>query len=193
MAGHLEMFGEVNLMLATGKNLDIITSARLIWYPHHLTGDYGALPLSFAFATAVDRLVEPGHGSYKLYEALRETVHALDEQGGSRALELWFKLRLLDSLGYRPDLAGCAVCAKSDAGESYVFSPAKGGLLCAAHAEAGTASIPTTTIKYWRLALDQPFTIVSGIQGGESVAGASINLLDEFYEHHVGRAFRPTL
>ncbi len=193
MAGHLELFGEVNLMLATGHNLDVITSARLIWYPHHLAGDFAALPLAFSFATAIDRLVEPGHGSYKLYEALRETIHALDEHGESSALQLWFKLRLLDNLGYRPDLTGCAVCGKADAGESYALSASRGGLLCAAHAEAGDPNIPTPAIKYWRLAFDQPFATIVQIGEGETLAALSIALVDLFYEHHVGRAFRPTL
>src|ERR1035438_4743161 len=65
--GHLELFGEVSLMCATGHNLDTVTSARLVWYPHKLVGDYARLELAFLMARAADRLVEPGQPAPALY------------------------------------------------------------------------------------------------------------------------------
>jgi recombinational DNA repair protein (RecF pathway) len=46
--GHLELFGEAALMLISGRNLETVASARLIWYPHQLVGDYQRLGLAFA-------------------------------------------------------------------------------------------------------------------------------------------------
>ena len=36
--GHLEPYGEVALSLAEGRGaLDVVTGARLVWYPHRLS------------------------------------------------------------------------------------------------------------------------------------------------------------
>lgn len=192
-AGHLELFGEVSLMLATGRNLDVITSARLIWYPHRLSTAYSDLGLAFAMATATDRLTEPGQGSYKLYEVLREAVHALDDHAAGPVLELWFKLRLLDSLGYRPELAGCAICGRHDAATSYRFDSARGGITCAGDSSATARPIDQAAIKLWRLLSDYPYATVAGIADAPGLASQTLELCDEFYEHHLGRAFRPYL
>lgn len=191
MAGHLELFGEVNLMCAKGHNLDVITSARLIWYPHAITVDYTVLPMAFMVSLAIDRLVESDQAGYKLYEVLRQTVHALNDGQATPELELWFKLSLLENLGYRPDLSGCLVCGSHSQSESYSFSPSKGGLLCAAHSESDATPMTHAAIKYWRLAFEQPFSVMAAIASGETLAPQTLPLCDGFYEHHLGRAFRP--
>src|SRR5688572_2993058 len=110
--GHLELFGEVNLMLTPGRNLDIVTSARLLWYPHQLVGDYERLGLAFAIAAAVDRLTEPDQPAPALYGVVREALAALDTGATGPLIELWFKLRLLGTLGYRPELGSCIICGQ---------------------------------------------------------------------------------
>lgn len=192
-AGHLELFGEVSLMLATGRNLDVITSARLIWYPHRLSAAYNDLGLAFAMATATDRLTEAGQGSYKLYELLREAVHALDDSSAGPVLELWFKLRLLDCLGYRPELSACAICGRHDTTTAYLFDSARGGITCANDSSATAHPIDQATIKLWRLLSDYPYATISQIAEAPVLATQTLTLCDEFYEHHLGRAFRPYL
>jgi len=192
-AGHLELFGEVSLMLATGRNLDVITSARLIWYPHRLSTDHADLGLAFVMATAADRLTEPGQGSYKLYETLREAVHALETTGAGPALELWFKLRLLDNLGYRPELTACALCGRHDAATDYRFDPARGGITCADDSSATAQPISQAAIKLWRLLAGYPYSTISQISDAPNLAASTLELCDQFYEHHLGRAFRPYL
>ena len=192
-AGHLELFGEVSLMLATGRNLDVITSARLIWYPHRLSTAYNDLGLAFAMATATDRLTEAGQGSYKLYELLREAVHALDDSAAGPVLELWFKLRLLDTLGYRPELATCAVCGRHDAATAYLFDPARGGITCQSDASATARPMDQAAIKLWRLLSDYPYATIAQIADAPALSAATLEICDEFYEHYLGRAFRPYL
>jgi DNA repair protein RecO (recombination protein O) len=188
-AGHLELFGEVNLMLASGRNLDVVTSARLIWYPHRLAVSYDTLGLAFAMAIVIDRLSEPGQASYKVYEVLREAIHALDQNGRNSLLELWFKLRLLNSLGYRPELSGCMVCGRHDPALEYRFDPALGGISCAADATSTATPISLEAVKLWRLLSDYPYATVSQIPGAPELATATLSLCNEFYEHQLGHSF----
>lgn len=193
LSGHLELFGEVNLMLATGRNLDIITSARLAWYPHELVGDYERLSLAYACAGLIDRVAQEHQSQPELYAHLREALQALEAGARGPLIELWFKVRLLQLAGFRPELSGCLVCGRHDEATSYRFDAERGGLTCADDAGATAHPIDANTIKLWRLLADYPYVTVAHVAGGSDLAAASLPLCDEFYEHHLGRAFRPGL
>ncbi len=189
--GHLELFGEVSLMLIRGRNLDTITTARLLWYPHQLVGDYHRLSLAFTVATAIDRLTEPDQPAPALYTTLRETLEAIDQGADSQLVELWFKLRLLELTGYRPELNACTVCDRSDTDTSYTFDPARGGITCTADSTTFAHPMDQSAIKLWRLMCDYPFATIAHIARATALASATLESCDEFYEHHLGRAFRP--
>jgi DNA repair protein RecO (recombination protein O) len=192
LAGHLELFGETALVMATGRNLDVITSARLSWYPHQLIAAYDRLGLAYAMAAAVDRLTEPGHPQPKLYEVLAEGLRAIDGGASGPLPELWFKLRLLEVLGYRPELSACLACGRSDADTEYLFDAARGGLVCQADAGSTARPMSQTAIKLWRILSDYPYGTVAQINDAAAQARATLVACDEFYEHHLGRAFRPS-
>jgi DNA repair protein RecO (recombination protein O) len=191
-AGHLELFGEASLTLAAGRgSLDVITSARLNWYPHQLTADYSALGLAYAFGSAIDRMTQERHPQPELYAHLAEALRVVNTGAGGSLVELWFKLRLLNVAGFRPELAHCMVCAQARAEANYRFDAARGGLVCSACASATARPLSTNAVKLWRLLSDYPYATVHQIAGAPELAAATLALCDEFYEHHIGRAFRP--
>ena len=191
--GHLELFGEVSLMLAEGKNLDVVASAKLAWYPHNLTGDYASIGHAYMFASMLDRLLEDRQPQPELYDVLSEALHALDREGSTPLLELWYKLRLLSALGYRPDLAQCMVCGENTPGAAYYFSAERGGIVDESCRGAADRPISADTIKLWRLLLDSPYATMARITGAQPLAQASIVSCDEFYEFHLGRSFHPDI
>jgi DNA repair protein RecO (recombination protein O) len=189
MAGHLELLSQVTLMLAEGKSLDVVTSARLGWYPHSLTQDYRRLSQAFMFTTMMDRLLEDRQSQPELFKLLAEALRQLDDGAPGPLLELWFKLQLLARLGYQPELSGCQVCGTSDAGLSYYFSAERGGIVDTACREAGDQAMPHATVKLWRLLTTQPYVRVAGVGEAEAIASTSLPQCDEFYNYHLGRAF----
>lgn len=192
-AGHLEPFGETNLMLATGKNLDVITSARLAWYPHTLATDYPRLQFAFSLSAALDRLLEPGHPQPALYAVAKEALQVTNITGPSSLLELWFKLRLLECLGYRPSLEGCAVCGRTDTDAGYRFDATRGGLLCANDSAPTAPPIDIPTIKLWRLLTTHSYATIAQLQGAPTLAERSLPLCHQFYEEHLGYRFETAL
>jgi len=191
--GHLELFGEVDLMLTKGRNLDTITSARLIWYPNQVVGNYDQLGLAFLIAGAVDKLTEPDHPAAALYSMVREALGALDAGAGGALFELWFKLRLLETLGYRPELGGCMSCGQNSPEAIYLFSTERGGIVCASDSRPLDSPITALQIKFWRLLCDYPYGTISHIADAAALADQTLPLCDGFYEHHLGSQFRPTL
>lgn len=189
LAGHLEPFAETGLMLATGKNLDVITSARLIWYPHKLTDSIERLNLAFMVTLATDRLTEADQPQPKLYELLRSTLHDIDDSAKGSVMELWFKLNLLDTLGYRPDLSECSICGASDPQTKYYLSPASGSLICERHSPDNAVFISMAGIKLWRLILANPYGTISKIDQAEAISYETLPACDLLFEHHLGRTF----
>lgn len=187
--GHLELLSDVALTLSKGRNLDVVTSARLAWYPHALAGSYERLGLAFMTASMVDRLVEENHPQSDIYNLTGEMLHLLEAGQGGKLPELWFKLRLLQLLGYRPELGACLACGQASGTVAYSFSPERGGIVCEACREAVATPMPHSVIKLWRILSDLPFAKVTGIAGAEALAEASLTNCDSFYQYHLGRAF----
>ena len=187
-AGHLELFSQVDLMLAEGRNLDIITSARLRRYPEQIGSDYARLRHGYVFASLLDRLIEVGP-SQGLYNLARVGFDRLDAAGVSSGLELGFKLQLLDRLGYRPNLERCGRCGRAVTVGS--IDAAAGGLVCRDCAVSGLAALDAPGLELWRrlLAADQP----PASAGDESIASVGLAVCDTFYEYIFGRAFGPTI
>jgi DNA repair protein RecO (recombination protein O) len=188
--GHLEPFGEVNLMLASGRNLDVITSARLVWYPHELTSDFDRLQLAGAVATLADRLAPAGQPSPDLYELVHRSLSLINAGRTMVLVELWYKLRLLEISGLRPELDHCLVCGRSDSDTRYWFEAERGGLTCDDCRSATAASMEQSTIKLWRLMLERDFEVIDRIGGAGALAASSLPSCDDFYDYHAGHSAR---
>jgi DNA repair protein RecO (recombination protein O) len=191
--GHLELFGEVTLTLATGRNLDVLTQARLKWYPHHLADDYQRLGLAFLMAQATDRLTTEGHATDGIYWTFLEAIHAVEDGATGALPELWYKLRLISLTGLQPELNGCVICSRHDDQSVYSFSPEKGGIVCQADSTALDRPMTKDHIKLWRLLSAHNYDSVAKISGSPMLAQETLPLCDLFYEHHVGKSFHSTM
>lgn len=188
MAGHLELFSESELMLAQGRNMDVITSARLV---RHLSidGDYPRMRLAYLVGEMVHRL--GGDGDHPgLFELVQDTFVMMGLGESGDLLELWFKIRLLDRLGYRPELGSCMVCGTDDPGLEYFFNVELGGIVDRACATTTSQVMPQEQIKFWRVLLDHPLDVAQRVGDAKDLAGDSLPVCDSFYDHTFGKRFR---
>src|SRR3712207_3172950 len=98
----------VQLMLATGRNLDIVTQAQIV-EPYKLLHD--ELPrLSYAYYVAelLDKLTVDEQENRPAYDLLIATLAALDTSAIPDLVVRYYELHLLGFLGYRPYLFQCA-------------------------------------------------------------------------------------
>jgi DNA repair protein RecO (recombination protein O) len=186
LSGHLELFAESGLSLATGRNLDVVTSARLAWYPHQLTGDFDRLQLAYLFARLIDRTAGESQPHVELYAHLQESLHTLDGNAQGPLPELWFRLRLLTLIGLRPELGHCVVCGNANPTTNFAVNYTHGGIVCDHHAAPGDPAMPQATIKLWRLLSDYPYATIAKITGSSTMAAASLPICHDFYTHHLG-------
>jgi len=151
--GRLEPFTHTDLLLYTGRSLDVITQAETVRaYGEPLWPDYPRYTSGTAMLEAAERFTpvdkEPSTRQFLL---LVGGLRVLGDGSHSARLVLdAYLLRSLAVAGYPPALAECAVCGSAEvsAGESgsRVFAVAAGGLTCRSCRPAGSATPAVGTI-----------------------------------------------
>lgn len=129
-AGHLEPFTRAKLLLARGRDLDIITQAEAIDLYSDLQRDLVRLGYAAYVVELLDRFTVQEGESRSLYDLLVATLSRLSAVRSPDALVRYFELRLLDLVGYRPELSRCLSCGGEIQPESQFFSAQAGGVLC---------------------------------------------------------------
>jgi DNA repair protein RecO (recombination protein O) len=143
----LEPFTHVDLQLAEGRSLDIITQAdTLDAFPSHLGDHYDRYTAGTVMLETADRLVsEEKQPALQQFLLLVGGLRAMT--GGDRTPAQVLDSYLLRSLavaGYAPSFTHCARCG--DPGPLRWFSPAAGGALCADCRVPGSASPSAGTL-----------------------------------------------
>lgn len=128
-AGHLELFARTDLMLARGHDLDIVTQAEVVEPYPGLRDDLVRLGHA-AYAVEILDCFAVAEENRPLYRLIVETLGRLSEGGEPAVVVRFFELRLLELVGYRPELFHCLGCGRDIRPESQFFSPADGGILC---------------------------------------------------------------
>jgi DNA repair protein RecO (recombination protein O) len=131
----LEPFTHVDLMLHTGRSLDVITQADTLRpYGEQFSGDYPRFTAGTAMLETAERFTpvekEPALRQFLL---LVGGLRALGECSHQPRLVLdAFLLRSLAVAGYAPALDECATCGTRAGGPTALgaFAVAAGGLLC---------------------------------------------------------------
>jgi DNA repair protein RecO (recombination protein O) len=149
LGARVEPFTHVDLMLHTGRSLDVITQAEVIRpYGAPLVADYPRYTAGVAMLETADKLTpvekEPAlrqfllliGGLRTLSEAQREPRLVLDA----------YLLRSLAVAGYAPALRECARCGTSGPGTLTAFAVAAGGMVCQSCRPPGAAALAPYTV-----------------------------------------------
>jgi DNA repair protein RecO (recombination protein O) len=127
----LEPFSHVDLQLATGKSLDVVTQVETLTpYGASLGSDYARYTSGTAMLETAERLsAEEREPALQQYLLLLGGLRALAAGAHDPGLVLdAFLLRSLAVSGFAPSFADCARCG--DAGPHRFFSVAAGGMVC---------------------------------------------------------------
>ncbi len=189
----LEPFSHVDLQLATGRTLDVITEAVTRHaYSEPLTVDYQRFTAGQVILETADRLVsEEGQPSARQFALLVGALHALTggTSDGPRPATMVmdsYLLRAVATAGFAPSLTDCAVCGAPGPHES--FSPASGGLVCRRCRPPGSAMPQPETLHYLG-------ALLAGDWAGTRAATPSVQrqasgLVAAFVSWHLERGLR---
>lgn len=151
-AGHLEPFTCVTLMLAKGASLWIVSQAETVAAFTEIKTDLECTALAAYCLELVDRFTTEEELHPQLYRLLKETLTRLSSSDPSFNVTLYFEMRFLEMVGFRPEFFHCVQCRAEIQPEDQFFSIAQGGALCpkCGLRVDSSESIQVLTLKYLR-------------------------------------------
>jgi DNA repair protein RecO (recombination protein O) len=152
-SGHLEPFTHVKLQLAKGRDLLLVTQADTVEPYLPLREDLMLTSQASYVIELLDRFTyEDASENPTIFRLLRDTLKRLASRVDPWIAIRYYEMRLLDALGFRPQLVECTNCRRPIQPEDQYFSFSAGGVVCP---ECGRrlpnlARISMDTLKYLR-------------------------------------------
>jgi DNA repair protein RecO (recombination protein O) len=153
IGGSVEPFAELDLVLARGRDLDVITSVDVAHAWLRLRDRLESTATAWYLGELADRAVEERAGAHPVYGLLRRACQLLDDGMAPGRVARWFESGLADALGVRPELDRCVECDRwLEEHDTFRWVPALGGVLCGEHAQppAETVALSLPALKLLR-------------------------------------------
>jgi len=130
-AGHIEPFTHVKLQLSRGRDLFILTQADTVDAYLPIRDDLILTSHASYVLELVDRLTyEDESENSSIFRLLTETLSRLALKSDPWLALRYYEMRLLDHLGFRPQLLECVNCGLEIKAEDQFFSFSAGGIIC---------------------------------------------------------------
>lgn len=136
LAGATEPLMLLRALLAEGMNLDILTQCEIRESFPVLRADFGLILRATYACEVLDKLTVERDPAPEAFDLLLSTLYVLQRAAEPDVALHAFELQLLTQVGYEPRLDACARCGRDRDDTFPGFSPARGGILCAACADA---------------------------------------------------------
>lgn len=194
-SGHIELFTHTHLLVAKGKQLDIITQADTLDAFLPLRENLERVGYAYYLAELVDRFAEEGTEQRALFDLLLHALAALDDVATDpNLLARFFELRLLQYAGYRPQLFQCVHCGKTIEPIENYFSAEAGGVLdpaCAQTRRGGHARdaqvIALDALKLLRYLQTREWATVRGLELDRAALAQVEALMLRYITYHLER------
>ncbi len=188
-AGHLEPFSHVNLFLAKGRDLDIITQAETINPMIGLREDLGLVALASYVVEVLDRFTYEEGPNPSLFRLLTQTLNRLEAGLNKETVIRYYEMRLLDLLGYRPQLFECIDCGAAIEAQDQFFSPLGGGIACpkCGRSRSEAWSIDQDVLRYLRHFQRSDWKTVSELVIPEKIQAGMTSLIESYFTYLLER------
>lgn len=140
--GRLEPFSAVDLLVHTGRSLEVVTEARTIAAHAPMREDLDRAAAGGVVVDLLDKISVEGQGEPRLYALSTTTLDVMERAplDSLPALVVAFLVKALAMHGYRPELESCAMCA-CEAADAAKFTVVGGGTLCPACGELDPSAL----------------------------------------------------
>ncbi len=165
-SGHVELFTHTNLLLARGRNLDIVTQAETIEPFLALRADLQRTAYGFYFCELVDQFAEESVENPAVFDLLLDGFRWIGASENPWLTARYFELHVLAHLGYQPQLHYCVHDnAPIEPVDNY-FDAARGGVVCPRHGEIDKSARPLSlnALKTLRFIQTHPYDEVLRLQ-----------------------------
>ena len=172
MSGHLELLTHSMVSLARGRNLATITGSQTINSFRPIKDDLELTSYALYMIELVNQFTEDGIEDYPLFNILLEVMGKLSAGKNNDLVLRYFEVKLLDNLGYRPQLKQCVSCRTQLQPIINYFCPGAGGMLCPTCSRNNSFSYPLSVngLKVFRMLQDEDYETIRRIKMTEALA-----------------------
>lgn len=164
LAGHLELFCLVDLRLAEGRNLDIITDAQVKKCFLNLRGNLRSTTTAYYLTEITEKMTAENQKHPEIFDLLLDVLQDVNQKQ-SQLLVSYFELNFLNESGFKPELYRCLLCHGKILPKDNYFSFQEGGLVCKNCSNTTlNFKISDSAIKVLRLFLKHKLSFVDKIK-----------------------------
>jgi DNA repair protein RecO (recombination protein O) len=189
LASALELFSLIDVQLAKGRNLDVVTQVVRLPGPR-IDADVERTAHAGLIAELADRVSEERHPEDGLFELTVMALQDLAVEPEPRRASAYFIVVALKLLGYAPQLHACASCARPLPEAAAAFSPAAGGFLCGDCGQPGMHPVPVPALKVLRVMATGGIELYRRLRLDPSVLGEVELVLEAQLEYHLDRRLK---
>ena len=188
-AGHLEPFTRVTLLLAKGRNMDIVTQAETVDNYPGLRTDLARIGYASYVVEILDRFTYEEGQNIAIFRLLANTLKRLEDHPNPTTVVHYYELRLLDLVGFRPQLFECVDCGNPIQAVDQFFSPLAGGIACPQCGRNRPEAWPigVDTLRYFRHLQRSSWEQVSEIVIPANVEPALADLIQRYISYILER------
>lgn len=130
-----QLMSYVDLSIAKGRNLDVISQAKLVDDFRHLKTNYEAMSAGYFFLEVLNSVAVNNDSYEQPFDILYKHLKSLDDATLSReqvlSVAVSFLWELIEYLGYKPDLDRCSQTNKKRAqGQTPKYFDFENGAIC---------------------------------------------------------------
>lgn len=192
LASRSELFSEVDLLVARGRSLGIMTEATLIDAHGGLRGSLERVSAASAVAEIARLTCFEDMTDAFLHPICSRALRACEQAEDQAHLDLVvaaYAFKVLSHSGWRPELSSCVACG--DEALAF-FSTMAGGLLCASCAKdvEGAVELSSTEIAWMRALIFQTFDDLLASPIDADVAALMLSLAHSWGAVHLDARLR---
>lgn len=190
--GNLDLLNHVKVYLAEGKNMDIITEVELVSAWPRLKEDLNKVAISYQVIELANEFVSERQENKDVFDLTLAALGFLEEGDRPEQTLAVYQVKLLDIVGFQPELSKCVRCGKVLEPEGLALSPALGGVIGPEEREEDALAwgISADTLKVWRFFLTSEFSAGMKLKVPPEVARQVARSLQYYLEYLLERELK---
>lgn len=144
--GHVELFTRADILIHQGRDLGVAVQAEMVAPYLGIREDLTRGAYASYTAELLDRFTSEGEiDAGGLFQLMDQTLDRLCHDDDPRLAVRYYEIRLLDQVGFRPELQECVVGREAIQPGDQFFSYVEGGAVCPSHASLLKNVLPVST------------------------------------------------
>ncbi len=187
-SARLELFCSCEVLLACGRNLDIVKEARIASSCGHIRQSIERASCAAPVVELLEKVSEPGLAYPKLFDMSQTALSALDrcDVDHAPALCAAHALKTFAFTGYSPAFSHCCVCGDPvSAKGGHLFSVSEGGAVCARCSTSCAVPVNEAYLSWAHALMHSTFSDIMEMEIDEDAIFGVLHLVQSWSAFHI--------